>query len=207
MRELCKGLERLVRAGKISFSRFSLILEEASFYPPEKQIQILTQAHQESESIPSPPNPEKLKKTVLSGILPPPPEIIRAIETAQFRIVANDIASLSRSYGYTPAEFDDAGSYYYDFYLNHPPCPTLLHSSDKRMDHILRLVTDHGAGNVIFIGEKFCEYEFFEFPFLMRFLKDRDVNSLLLEISLQEAENIAGQRSRIEAFAEMAQSS
>jgi len=207
MRELSKELESLVREGKISFARFSLILEEASFCPPEKQLQILTQAQQEFESIPSPPNSEKLKKTVLSGILPPPLEIIRAIEAAKFKIVANDIASLSRSYGYTPAQFDDAGSYYYDFYLNHPPCPTLLHSTDKRMDHLLRLVTDHGAGNVIFIGEKFCEYEFFEFPYLMRYLKDRDINSLLLEISLLEAKNIAGQRSRIEAFAEMVQPS
>jgi hypothetical protein len=47
----------------------------------------------------------------------------------------------------------------------------------------------------------------FEVPYLMRFLKDRDINSLLLEISLLEAKNIAGQRSRIEAFAEMVQSS
>jgi benzoyl-CoA reductase/2-hydroxyglutaryl-CoA dehydratase subunit BcrC/BadD/HgdB len=189
MRELSKALESLAREGKISFARFSLILEEASFYPPEEQLQILTRVQQEFESIPSPPNPEKLKKTVLS------------------KIVANDIASLSRSYGYTPGQFDDAGSYYYDFYLNHPPCPTLLHSTDKRTDHILRLVTDHRAGSVIFIGEKFCEYEFFEFPYVMRFLKDRDIDSLLLEISLAEAKNIAGQRSRIEAFAEMVQPS
>jgi benzoyl-CoA reductase/2-hydroxyglutaryl-CoA dehydratase subunit BcrC/BadD/HgdB len=63
-------------------------------------------------------------------------------------------------------------------------------------------VQETGVGGVIFFGEKFCEYEYFEFPYLEGMLKELGVRSLLLEMSAEGLQNLDGYRTRIEAFAE-----
>ncbi len=163
MRDLCKTLESRAADGSISYGLFSRSIHEGHFRPVEDQIASLEKILREH-----PPrqdsSSEPMGRIILSGILPPPPPIIKAIEGAGLRIVANDIASQERSYGYAPSGYipsgaADPGDYYIDFYRHHVPCPTLLYTADRRIVHIKELVRHSGAKGFLFLGEKFCEYE------------------------------------------------
>jgi benzoyl-CoA reductase/2-hydroxyglutaryl-CoA dehydratase subunit BcrC/BadD/HgdB len=128
--------------------------------------------------------------------------VIQAIREAGLRIVCNDIASLGWYYGYFPDLNASVEQYFVDFYENHIPCPTLLYSADKLMEYMISLLQKTSAEGVIFVGEKFCEYEYFEFPYLEKRLKDKGVPSVLIEIAVDDKDNIASLKNRIEALLE-----
>ena len=142
-------------------------------------------------------------RVVVSGILPPPPSVCDIIEKSGFTVAGNDIASLYRSYCNHPEITGDAGKFYIEFYQNHFPCTTLLSSSDRRTEAIMNLIRERNARGFIFIGEKFCEYEYFEIPFIDKMLRNEGINTLLLEFSIDDNENIEGFGTRIESFAEV----
>jgi benzoyl-CoA reductase/2-hydroxyglutaryl-CoA dehydratase subunit BcrC/BadD/HgdB len=170
----------------------------------EGQIRILESL---IEGLPGEPAFSKDKDTrhgvILSGILPPPTSVINAIESSGLRVVGNDIASLGRSYASMPEIRDDPAAYFLDFYYQHFPCPTLLYTGDRRTTSLLGLVERTGAAGVIFVGEKFCEYEYFEFPHLVRQLKDKGIQTLEIEIAIEDDAQTSAHDARICAFAEI----
>ncbi len=119
------------------------------------------------------------------------------------RVVANDIASLYRSIAYTPESTGTAEDYYAKFYQEHFPCTTLLHSGEKRVQVLSEMLKSNKAQGMVFIGEKFCEHEYFEFPYLEKQFKNMEVKTLLLEFSIEDNDNIAAYQTRIEAFSEL----
>jgi benzoyl-CoA reductase/2-hydroxyglutaryl-CoA dehydratase subunit BcrC/BadD/HgdB len=78
-----------------------------------------------------------------------------------------------------------------------------LYQADQRLDTFLDKVEQSRAKGVIFSGEKFCEYEYFEFPYIEKRLKEAGVPSLFLEFSADDMDNISAYATRVEAFAEM----
>ncbi len=140
---------------------------------------------------------------IVSGILPPPDSLISAIEASGLRIAGNDIASLHRTYAAMPAAVTDPAAYYRDFYINHYPCPTLLYTGDRRLSALLERCRKTGAAGVVFVGEKFCEYEYFEFPYLEKKLREQGVQTLMIEAAIGDDAQTAQQTARIEAFADM----
>lgn len=140
---------------------------------------------------------------ILSGILPPPDSVIAAIEASGLRIAGNDIASLHRTYAAMPAAVTDPAAYYRDFYINHYPCPTLLYTGDRRLSVLSEMCRETGAQGVVFVGEKFCEYEYFEFPYLEKSLREQGVQTLMIELAIDDDAQTAPHAARIEAFAEM----
>lgn len=199
VRALCRTAEKLVAQGQLSFGMFCRRVLSAYFQPVAEQIQNLESLVDAADT----PLDESETGVVISGIMPPPPAVIAAMETAGLRVVANDIACLSRSYGYSPPPMADPGAFYADFFANRPACTTLLYQSDTRLEGFLRMVAYSGARGVIFSGEKFCEYEYFEFPYLEKRLKDMGISVLFLEFGVDDEENIDAYATRIEAFAEM----
>ncbi len=200
VRNLYRRMEKQVASGKITFRDFMIAFHNSGFLPVEDQIRFL------SESLACCRNKEPESQNhpvMISGILPPPVPVIQAIEEAGLRIVCNDVASLGRYYGYSPEPVESAGQYYAGFYENHIPCPTLLYSADKRMEYLDSLLQETGAKGVIFAGEKFCEYEYFEFPYLQKRLNDQGIPSLLIEIAVDDEDHIASLKNRIDAFAEL----
>ncbi len=188
----------------MNFTEYAQIAQDGYFTPVEGQIQILKSRLQEHDFTPFEADGcVRNVGVILSGILPPPSSISEAIENAGLRVVGNDIASLFRSYSYTPEATGDPGEYYVDFYQNHYPCTTILHSSDRRIDALQDLIGERKAQGFMFIGEKFCEYEYFEIPYLEKLLKDKGVNVLSLEFSIDDDQNIGTFKTRIEAFSEL----
>lgn len=203
MRRLSKELESLVAERKISFADFAGIVQLNYFLPVEEQIQLLESKLKEAGALVMHAGELPRVGVILSGILPPPPLVSDVIEKADLTIVGNDIASCARSYAYTPKATDDPAAYYVDFYRNHYPCTTILYSSDRRIEELMKLIRAEAIRGFIFLEEKFCEYEYFEIPYLEKRFKEEGVSVLRLEFSVEDAENIDAYRTRIEAFSEL----
>jgi len=200
-RQLMAQGQVLVRQGKTSFVDYAALCREIGFMPVEKQISLLKDFCAEQGKHPGHDN--GTKPVLLSGILPPAEEIIQAMEAAGLRIAANDIASLHRAYAYSPPETDDPATYYIHFYDKHFPCTTLLPLADKRMEALGSLMDSCRAEGFVFVGEKFCEYEYLELPYLEKKFREKGLKVLSLEFSLGAEENLGPVKTRIEAFAEM----
>ena len=79
----------------------------------------------------------------------------------------------------------------------------MLGLADNRIEALDVLVDEREAQGVIFIGEKFCEYEYFEFPYLEKRFVEKGLRTLLLEFTMEDDQNLAAYKTRIEAFAEL----
>ncbi len=203
-RALAKRLEKEVARGKCSFTTFASLMQGNYFRPVEGQIEVMSTALDKIErGGKAAPAPAYVGRVILSGILPPPARISSVMEEAGLRVVGNDIASLARTYAYTPEACASPADYYVDFYYRHHPCTTLLGMADERACTLESLVEEWDAQGVIFLGEKYCEYEYFEFPHLEKRFAERGVKTLLLEFAVDADRSLGAYKTRIEAFAEM----
>jgi benzoyl-CoA reductase/2-hydroxyglutaryl-CoA dehydratase subunit BcrC/BadD/HgdB len=202
LRRLASEADRLVAAGFISFTDYQRWAARGCFLPVEDQITSIQSLMKGMCPQAREPVRAHGKGVILSGILPPPSAVTEFCELAGIRIVGNDIALMHRSFAYTPEQEDAPGEYYSDFYRNHFPCTTLLSKSDDRLVALDALIHERRARGFIFIGEKYCEYEYFEMPYVEKHLNDRGIRTLQLEFSIEDIEP-AAVKTRLEAFAEM----
>lgn len=201
MRRLARQAERTAAAGAVSFSEFARLMMENSRLAADERIARLSAFNDRYASGSASAGPGNSKRVVLSGIHPPPPKVIAMIEAAGMVVVGNDIAALSRSYRDGPGPTDNPADYYVGFYRDHLPCPTLIGTSDRRMDYLINFVREREAAGLIVIGEKFCEYEYFEIPHLVETMRGIGVGTLTLEFSADD-QNLGPIKTRIEAFGE-----
>jgi benzoyl-CoA reductase/2-hydroxyglutaryl-CoA dehydratase subunit BcrC/BadD/HgdB len=202
MRRLARRIDEMVARGAASFSEFSALMMENTRLGVEERIARLSAFGKRHAGNAAPKQERATKRVVLSGIHPPSPEVISMIEAAGMTVVGNDIAALSRSYGAGPGPTGDPADYYVRFYRDHFPCTTLIGSSDTRVDRLLDLIDEREAAGLIVIGEKFCEYEYFEIPNVTRRLGECGIKTLVLEISAED-KNLGPIKTRVEAFGEM----
>ncbi|MFP4532556.1 MAG: 2-hydroxyacyl-CoA dehydratase subunit D [Desulfobacterales bacterium] len=200
LRGISLAAEAAVAQGRLDFQSFAKTLHLAWAIPSGPNAEI--PADWPEKQVPDTVHPDK-PGVILSGILPPPDSVIAAIEASGLRIVGNDIASLHRTYAAMPPADADPAAYYRDFYINHYPCPTLLYTGDRRLSALLEKCRKTGAAGVVFVGEKFCEYEYFEFPYLEKKLREQGIQTLMVEAATGDDAQTAQQTARIEAFAEM----
>lgn len=204
MKKLALEAEQAVAKGRLSFLAFSRIMQGGWFLPIEDQIKALESLVGMDNRLGETSGKNTGKNgVILSGILPPPESVISAIEHAGLTVAGNDIAALHRVY----ADIHDTPSapvdYYKKFYLEHYPCPTLLYAGDRRVEALMDLIDKSRARGVIFVGEKFCEYEYFEYPYLEKCLKEKGIYTLQIEIAIDDEDQTFAHTARIEAFAEM----
>ena len=202
MRTVQKELQRFVAEGRLDFSSLAALVQAGHASDPAVHVMDLERYRDSAAANEATP---ARCPVVLSGITPPPPAFLQAMDDAGMRIVANDIASMHRSAARTPAPrlASDPGSYYVDFYLHHCPCTTLLHTADQRPGYLLDVARASRAKGIVFAGEKFCEHEFFEYPYLESMFKQAGMPVLCTEISSEGTDHGARDGQRLEAFAEM----
>lgn len=201
MRNLCRLLETAVGELRMSFADFCGTLSSANFLPVEEQIALLESVLAALQSGPATGN--IAGRVIVSGILPPPPAVCRLMDQAGLIVAGNDIASFYRSYAVCPEEWEDAADYYVRFYSGHYPCTTLLNLAENRMEAVTALALQKQADGFVFAGEKFCEYEYFEFPDLESLLRKNGLATLAIEISMDDEDNVEAYRTRMQAFAEV----
>ncbi|MBI5845422.1 MAG: 2-hydroxyacyl-CoA dehydratase [Deltaproteobacteria bacterium] len=201
MRNLCRLLEAAVAERRLGFADFCETLSSANFLPVEDQIALLKSR---LASLPPDPAPKNFAgRVIVSGILPPPLAVCRLMDQAGLLVAGNDVASLFRSYAVAPSDWKDAADYYVRFYQGHFPCTTLLNLAERRMEAVMALALEKGADGFVFVGEKFCEYEYFEIPDMENLLRKNGLATLAIEISLDDEDNVEAYRTRMEAFSEV----
>ncbi len=203
LRKKVNVLGEHVADGRIGYADETRLLLEQNTQPVEEQIHALDET---IASISGNDKSDGGKRIIVSGILPPPLYACEAMDRAGLRVVVDDTAMVGRSVGYTPESFDTVEDYYHQFYMNHTPCSTLLHTAERRLETLLDLARQYDALGLIFIGEKYCEYEYFDFPDLDEVLRRKGIKTLQLEFDMGDTQSGSVQ-TRIEAFAEMLENS
>ncbi|HQL82068.1 MAG TPA: 2-hydroxyacyl-CoA dehydratase family protein, partial [Spirochaetota bacterium] len=153
-----------------------------------------------AEASPAVPNARRI---IVTGILPPPDGLIDAIEGAGMRVAGNDVASQSRSYGHEAALTGDPAAFYCGAYRARRACTTLLYTADRRIDELCARAAERDARGVLFVGEKFCEYEYLELPYMRKILDEKKIAHMEIEIAAGDRDGAASLRTRVEAFAEL----
>ena len=199
-RELLGDLEYAVIRGHMSFAEYSELAMLQAMFPPDVSIgPLLGNLERHSPSCEEDPGAPRV---IISGILPPPASVIKDIEDAGLIVAGNDIAAFHRASARMPDDWPQAHDFVIDFYAEHFPCPTLLYTADNRLEALINLAEKRQADGFIFAGEKFCEYEYFEFPWITQKLEERGLKTLVLEFAIDDRET-GTWKTRIEAFAEL----
>lgn len=198
-RSLCREVDALCAGGRIPFAEVAPLLERAHFMDVREHIALLEEAVTRCAGLPGNGSGVRI---MVSGIQAPPVGLLKVMDTSGLTVAANDTATLARSYGTSP-EGSAPLDYYAAFYFDHHPCTTILPAGDRRMALLDRSIREDGIRGVVFFGEKFCEYEYFEIPYLQETLTTRGVATLFLELGADDLANLMPLRTRIEAFAEI----
>ncbi len=140
---------------------------------------------------------------VLSGIVPEPMNLFRALAEMGGRVVGDDLACCGRRL-YPPGSSDDPFRRMAERIVYAPPDSTRGSPIGERLDHLLRLVRLTDARGVIFYEVKFCEPELFDLPLLRQGLRQAGIPSLTIEVDLND-ELTQAIRTRLAAFLEMVQ--
>ncbi|MBC8190877.1 MAG: 2-hydroxyacyl-CoA dehydratase [Candidatus Marinimicrobia bacterium] len=142
-------------------------------------------------------------RMMVSGILPPNPEILGFLDEVGVSIVADDLLAVSRRL--PTFAMDPPGSpleYLTDRFFILPPCSTRAGDLDERLHYLNSRMNESQAQGILFDMVKFCEPELFDHRFLVKTLRERNIPVLTLETELEN--HISGQdKTRIEAFTEI----
>ena len=151
-------------------------------------------------AMPAAEEPAKIP-ILLSGIVPEPMDMLRAVDELGASVVADDLACCGRRL-YAVSTSEDPFTRLAETLLGGPPDPTLGSPIQDRLDHLLRLARSTGARGVVFHDVKFCEPELFDLPELRRGLRDAGLPSIAVEVDLNDPVSQQA-RTRLEAFLEM----
>lgn len=138
---------------------------------------------------------------ILSGIIPEPMEVIRAIRDAGGHIVGDDTACCGRR-AYPGGVSNDPYRRMAERIVLGPPDPMRGSKIAARLEHLRKLAETTGASGVLFYTVKYCEPELFDVPLLRNALRSDGLHTILVETDIgsplsQQTVN------RIEAFIEM----
>jgi len=142
-------------------------------------------------------------RIMVSGILPPTPEILALLDELEVSIVADDLLAGSRRSPRYPMDAPISPvEYLIDRFFVLPPCSTRGGSLDERVHHIDNILKESRAQGILFDIVKFCEPELFDHRHLVKTFREKSIPVLTLETELQG--NISGQdKTRIEAYTEL----
>jgi benzoyl-CoA reductase/2-hydroxyglutaryl-CoA dehydratase subunit BcrC/BadD/HgdB len=138
---------------------------------------------------------------VISGIVPEPMEMLRAVEDLGASVVADDLACSGRRL-YSAGRSREPFARLAEGLLGGPPDPTRGSPIQDRLDHLMGLARSTGARGVVFHDVKFCEPELFDLPALRRGLREAGLPSISVEVDLNDPLSHQA-RTRLEAFLEM----
>ncbi len=173
------------------------ILRTGEFLKPDDYLDLLM-----TINILTQPQDHPRIRMLVSGILPPNPEMLAALDTLGVSIVAEDLLSGSRRIPIISMDKPESPeTYLAERFFLLPPCSTRGGSLYDRLKYLRKLISTSNAQGVLFNIVKFCEPELFDQRMLVKSLKALDIPVLSLETELQPG--ISGQdHTRIEAFAE-----
>ena len=141
-------------------------------------------------------------RIVLSGLLPDT-ALLKMLDKRGVVVAEDDLLSCGRRL--LRDEYPQAADPFAAVaaaFLALPPCSSIASPIEERGEFLRRLVEKSGATAIIFHTIKFCEMELFDHPFLLRWLKEQGIPTMVLESELHQA-RYGQMETRLEAFLEM----
>jgi benzoyl-CoA reductase/2-hydroxyglutaryl-CoA dehydratase subunit BcrC/BadD/HgdB len=179
----------------LSDREFFGLLRSREYLPPERFVELAGAA-------PRGPRPGAAEpvRLLLSGIVPEPMTLFDTIEEAGARVVADDLACLSRRV-YPVVDDPDPYRRLARSFLAAAGEPTLGSPIPERVASVREAAVSSRAAGVVVFDPKFCEPELFYLPLLRAGLEAASVPLLHLEVELGDSLP-AQTQTRIEAFVE-----
>ncbi len=164
------------------------------YLPAERYLEAL------QSFVPEPADPDTTP-LLLSGVLPEPMSLFDVLKDSGARVVADDMACISRRMG-PPGTSNNPYRRMAEALLSQAPEPMRGSDLTMRVARLRELCARTGARGVLFWVVKYCEQELFDLPVLQSSLKDLGIRSILLELELTQPlpMQVSG---RLEAFCEM----
>ena len=130
-------------------------------------------------------------------------EIIKTIEEAGARVVADDLCSGSRFYEALVEVQDDPFLALAGRYLGKSPCSRMANVFD-RINRILSIIEKRSIHGAIYHTLKFCDHSLYDYPLFKKEFEKRNIP--LLHLTCDYTPSAHGQiRTRVEAFLEQLQ--
>ncbi len=182
----------------LSNSEYFKLMRAQEYLLPTDYLILLKQVEILEQSV-APPR----ARLMISGILPPTPEVLDFLDELGVRIVSDDLLAGNRRIPKFPMDAPISSlEYLTDRFFVLPPCSTRGGDLDERFHYLSKLMLDSHAQGILFNMVKFCEPELFDHRFLVKTLREKNIPVLTLETELQN--HISGQdKTRIEAFTEL----
>ncbi|MFQ5863538.1 MAG: 2-hydroxyacyl-CoA dehydratase [Candidatus Brocadiales bacterium] len=130
-------------------------------------------------------------------------EILKIIEDAGARVVADDLCSGTRFYDLLVEVNDDPFMSLAKRYLKRSPCSRMVNAFE-RINNILSLIEKRSIHGAIYHSLKFCDHSLYDFPLIKKEFEKRNVP--VLHLTCDYGPQSHGQiKTRIEAFLEQLQ--
>jgi benzoyl-CoA reductase subunit C len=194
---------RLVQAfqalrDRMSSAHFFAVLDAGQRMPRERFNTLLSELVATLQTAPAQATGPSL---FLTGAVLDEARVLELIDDLGARVVGDDLCSASRHFHDHVGSGDDPIASLAEYYLRRPPCPTKFHPSHDAGDYLLESVRRDQADGVVFVLEKFCEPQAFDYALVLPALDAAGVPHLLLE--MEQTPSVEALRTRLQAFVEI----
>ena len=126
--------------------------------------------------------------------------IVKIIEDAGARVVADDLCSGSRYYDSTVEITDNPFLSLAKRYLTRIPCSRMT-NVDERTENVIKRMKDASITASIYHSLKFCDHNLYDFPLIKKAFEKQNIP--ILPLNCDYSSSSAGQvKTRVEAFIE-----
>ena len=188
--------------GYLGYSGYEIfsLLKQGINAVPEKFSDYLKQVMKNRTQVKDTKNVPRL--LIWGGILENE-EIVKIIEDAGARVVADDLCSGTRFYDVLVEVNGDPFMSLAKRYLQRSPCSRMVNVFE-RINNILSLIEKRSVHGAIYHSLKFCDHSLYDFPLIKKEFEKRNVP--VLHLTCDYGPQSEGQkRTRIEAFLEQLQ--
>jgi benzoyl-CoA reductase/2-hydroxyglutaryl-CoA dehydratase subunit BcrC/BadD/HgdB len=182
--------------GQSGYEIFS-VLKNGINAVPEKFSEYLTVLMKQKDQV---LDSRKLPSIMLGGGIVEDEGIIKIIEDAGARVVADDLCSGSRYYD---AKVDVTNDPYLALakrYLTRIPCSRMTNVT-QRINNVIKRIKDCSISGYIYHSLKFCDHNLYDFPLIKKEFLKHNIPILPLHCDYNSA-NEGQIKTRVEAFVE-----
>ncbi|MEG0919461.1 MAG: 2-hydroxyacyl-CoA dehydratase family protein [Anaerovoracaceae bacterium] len=185
----------------ITPAKRNLVIKSGQYMDRVKHTEILGEliAALNSEEV----KPWEGKKIVTTGILVDSPSLLQILEENKIAIVDDEVAQESRQF----RTLSDEGTgnplrAIAKILTDQEGCSVLYDAEKKRADMIVEKVKAAGADGVLFVQQKFCDPEEFDYVIVRDALNAAGIKQVVIEVD-QQMTNYEQARTSLQTFAEM----
>ncbi len=167
--------------------------------PVQEYNSLLRRALREFES--TAPSLSEGPALILVGAVLDDPAVVQLIDELGGRVVGDDLCTGSRFFDMLVDEAREPFAALAERYLRRAICPAKHRASERRLQRLIPVVSEHGAQGVVFVLPKFCDPHGFDYTALARCLDQAGVPHLMIETEVATPREQL--RTRLQAFFEI----